>query len=494
MLHADLFRSGHWFRAKDTFRLLSIVVENVTETTITVRWTMSEGCQAQLEYGTSTSYGSTTTEETSFDYFEHVQTITGLDAGTSYHLRSKSTSAESVVVYSADQPVTTSGGVVVSTKGPRVAPAVPTGSTVYTISAGIASDGTGDVGAAITSWLNGLPAGSTAVFTSTDTEGDQWGVDAPVATFRLATSGIDINVDDLTLWGYGCKLLIETPGTSYSHAGIYWDFTGQGQKQVTVRGFQFEGQNNNAATTTAHDVGRQYGSGISSAGDMNVTVYDCWMHNTWSDGIYVVGWGDTDHAPWGYDLAYNLIEDTGRYGITLNQNDSGTAWIHHNIIRDTALNLMGGEDQRLGTEEAVNILVEDNDLGTFMWHDTSGWLPHGIGWNYDWWDPLPNIGDCGPITIQNNTWTGGCAEAMFNRHTIHTNYISQETKSGQAYHDITVTGNDWTGVPTAQRTVAKWAAVHYTTNVTLTDNTNLGTMATQYETTGSTGVTVSGNT
>lgn len=496
MLRSDIFRSGRWHRTKDSFRTLSVAAENITDASFNVRWRMSAVCQGQVEYGTSTAYGGTTTLEPSYTYSEHLQTVSGLTEGTLYHYRTKSTSIAGVTVYSEDQSATTTGAVPTATRGPRAAPAVPTGANVYTISGSIASDGTGDVGAAISTWLSGLPSGSIAVFTSTDTEGYIHGTDTPVATFRLATTGINVKAG-VTLWGYGCKIDDQLAGTTWSHAAFRLYPSGT----ADIRGFEVAGVNFNAATVTAHDVARQNGHAVALAGSsgavISANVYDCWFHHIWSDGIFVAGWADTDASPAGFDFGYNRIEDTGRYGIVINQNDSGTAWVHHNIIEDTALNLIGGEDQRLGTDECINVLIEENDLGTFMWHDTSSWLPHGIAFLYDYWPPLPNMADVGPVTIQNNTWTGGCATAMFTRHGSNTNYISQRDVSASylgTYHDWTVTGNDWTGVPTAQRTVAYWARVHNTSTVTMTGNTNLGTMAGRYSTTGSSGVTVSGNT
>ena len=106
---------------------------------------------------------------------------------------------------------------------------------------------------------------------------------------------------------------------------------------------------------------------------------------------------------------------TGRYCIVINQNDSGNAWIHHNIFRNSGLSLVGGEDQRLGTERMVNLIMEENDLGTFNWHDTDQWLPMGINWIYSYWPPLPNVAEVGPVTIRNNTWTAGVAPATFAR-------------------------------------------------------------------------------
>jgi hypothetical protein len=83
---------------------------------------------------------------------------------------------------------------------------------------------------------------------------------------------------------------------------------------------------------------------------------------------------------------------------------------------------------------------------------------------------------------------------MFQRHKEATNYISQETKiSVSDYHDIVVENNDWSEIPQDQRAVAHWASAHNTRNVTLRNNYNLGNMVNRYDTTGSTGIIVSGN-
>jgi hypothetical protein len=370
---------------------------------------------------------------------------------------------------------------------------VPTGANVHIIPSSIASDGSRDVGPAISAWLDSLPRGSIAVFTNQDTRGFRLGVDRPVATYRLAP-GIIFSRPDLTLWGYGTKLHVAGDGgatNNHHYSAIrFWS-----NGKATIRGFEIAGDNTRAGTTTAHVANRQFAAGISIAGDNSVDVFDTWIHHTYGDGIFVAGWGDTDYAPYGYEWAYNLVELTGRYAFTANQNDSGTAWFHHNILRDTALYLIGGEDQRLGTERMVNVLIEENDLGTFSWHDTDQWLPRAVSWLYDYWAPLPNVAEVGPVTIRNNRFTGGAAPATFARWGSHVVLIDQKgvRVSPSDYHDWVVTNNDFSGVPANQRTVAYWARIHNTRNVTLSGNDNLGAMAGRYTTTGSSGVTVNGN-
>ena len=73
-----------------------------TATTLTITWTFDQHCQSYLDYGTTASYGSETTHETSFDYSTHTQTISGLTEGTTYHFRVRGTNVASQTVTGSD--------------------------------------------------------------------------------------------------------------------------------------------------------------------------------------------------------------------------------------------------------------------------------------------------------------------------------------------------------------------------------------------------------
>ena len=78
---------------------------NVTTTTADITWHVSEPATGQTEYGTTTSYGSFSTRESSFDYQDHIQAINGLKAGTVYHFRVTSTDQDGNTSVSADRDV-----------------------------------------------------------------------------------------------------------------------------------------------------------------------------------------------------------------------------------------------------------------------------------------------------------------------------------------------------------------------------------------------------
>ena len=65
----------------------TVTATNITSTGATIKWNLSEYATGQVEYGTTTSYGSFTNKETSFNYNYHIQSITGLNPGTTYHYR-----------------------------------------------------------------------------------------------------------------------------------------------------------------------------------------------------------------------------------------------------------------------------------------------------------------------------------------------------------------------------------------------------------------------
>jgi hypothetical protein len=81
--------------------------QSITETSAVITWTLTTGATGQVFYGTTTAYGSSTTAETSTTYSTHVQTITGLTAGVTYHAKVVSTNASGYTVESGDFTFTT---------------------------------------------------------------------------------------------------------------------------------------------------------------------------------------------------------------------------------------------------------------------------------------------------------------------------------------------------------------------------------------------------
>jgi hypothetical protein len=78
----------------------------LTSTGATITWTTNEPADTQVEYGTTTGYGSSTTLNTAM-VTSHSQALSGLTVGTLYHYRVKSRDAAGNLAISGDYTFTT---------------------------------------------------------------------------------------------------------------------------------------------------------------------------------------------------------------------------------------------------------------------------------------------------------------------------------------------------------------------------------------------------
>lgn len=79
----------------------SVSSSGVSGNAATIRWSTNEAANSQVQYGTSTSYGSTSALDPSLTT-SHTQTLSGLAAGTIYHYRVTSKDAATNLVTSSD--------------------------------------------------------------------------------------------------------------------------------------------------------------------------------------------------------------------------------------------------------------------------------------------------------------------------------------------------------------------------------------------------------
>ena len=86
--------------------LSGVTTSNITSTSAAITWTTDEASTSQAEYGTTTSYGSSTTIDSTM-VTSHSVTINGLSAWTTYHFRVKSQDAAGNLATSSDYTFTT---------------------------------------------------------------------------------------------------------------------------------------------------------------------------------------------------------------------------------------------------------------------------------------------------------------------------------------------------------------------------------------------------
>jgi peroxiredoxin len=98
---------------------------NITDVGATIGWITDKAATSQLEYGTTSAYGSTTTLDQNLNT-SHSIALTGLKPSTTYHVKVKSKDATGNEVTSQDQTFTTRSAVSVAIEtGPEVGKRAP---------------------------------------------------------------------------------------------------------------------------------------------------------------------------------------------------------------------------------------------------------------------------------------------------------------------------------------------------------------------------------
>jgi len=92
--------------------IISNVLANVNQTTVTISWSLNEAATGQVEYGTSINYGSFSVLEQRLIFTSHNQEISGLLPGTLYNFRVISKNAANQTTVSGNFTFTTPGGTV----------------------------------------------------------------------------------------------------------------------------------------------------------------------------------------------------------------------------------------------------------------------------------------------------------------------------------------------------------------------------------------------
>src|SRR5258708_37538166 len=84
----------------------NVVAGSITSSGATITWSTDQASSSQVEYGTTTAYGSMTTVDPTL-VTSHSQALTGLLAATVYHYRVRSTNASGAQGISGDFTFTT---------------------------------------------------------------------------------------------------------------------------------------------------------------------------------------------------------------------------------------------------------------------------------------------------------------------------------------------------------------------------------------------------
>ncbi|MEK7514769.1 MAG: Ig-like domain-containing protein [Patescibacteria group bacterium] len=188
----------------------NVQATSITTTGVTITWTTDENATSNVEYGTTSSYGSSSAVDITANATSHSVAISGLASGTEYHFRVTSADALTNSVTSTDNTFTTVA--VADTTAPAV-PVFTTGvattdADTYTLAGTVTNDG----GARTVQLYNGatlvgstvVPAGQTSwslitaltqntanVFSATasDVAGNTSGASSTITITEAATIG-----------------------------------------------------------------------------------------------------------------------------------------------------------------------------------------------------------------------------------------------------------------------------------------------------------------
>src|SRR4029077_14220700 len=81
--------------------ILNVAAANTTPTRVSINWQTNAAANSQVEYGTTTSYGSMTTLDSTM-VTSHQLTVSNLKPATAYHCRVHSTDAQNNSAVSSD--------------------------------------------------------------------------------------------------------------------------------------------------------------------------------------------------------------------------------------------------------------------------------------------------------------------------------------------------------------------------------------------------------
>jgi hypothetical protein len=169
--------SDQTFHTLDTTppQITSVTATNITATTATINWSTNEAADRQVEYGTTTAYGSTTTLDPAL-VTSHGVPIAGLTENTTYHYRVKSKDASGNLATSSDQTFHT-----LDTTPPQITSVTATNITATT---------------AMINWSTNEAADSQVEYGTTTAYGSTTTLDAALVTSHgVAIAGLTENTN-----------------------------------------------------------------------------------------------------------------------------------------------------------------------------------------------------------------------------------------------------------------------------------------------------------
>jgi hypothetical protein len=381
--------------------ITSIEASNVTRTTADITWSLDQAATGQVEYGTTRSYGSRSAKETSFDYSTHVQRLSDLRPGTTYHYRVRSEDRSGRKTVSSDRTFTTQStpadpitptptptprpaDPVTPTATPTPRPAdpvtpaptpsprptasptprptatptprptatptprptatpAPADTTGQLVPSSIDRTGGSDVAAALNSFIRSVPNGSTIRFRP--------------GTYRIDTAivldgrrNLVFDGDGATLQGDGCS-----PGDSMFLLG-----RSSANSGITIRDFTLRGNNPNGGTSSAFRSGCEHQMGVAIYGSSDVVITDVAISRVYGECVYVA----EGSGGWSSDITFrdSSCSSTGRSGLAV---VAGTRVTVANVAFDKIGMYVLNIEPNSASGGGTYVTFRDNNIGTY---------------------------------------------------------------------------------------------------------------------------------
>jgi hypothetical protein len=296
------------------------------------------------------------------------------------------------------------------TANPTATAKPPTGGSIA-VPASIDATGSKDVSAALKTFVNSVPDGSTISFKGS-------------AVYRLDTALQFSRHHHLTLEGNGATLKAGG-GSSEVNSLIWVGSYGGANTDITIRDFNLVG---NSSTAGVYQGGREGAHGILVEGSSNVEVSGVTVSGVWGDCFYIGGWADT------ISFHDSTCKSNGRNGVTIT---SGRNVGIQRVAFDKSGYVTLDVEPNHSSEGATNIKFVDNTAGT---------------WGDSFFSALGASGSAiNGVTVSRNTVTGKSMLVHVNlttrrKNIVVTDNISRVAAAGPvlrfAHVDgLTVTGN-----------------------------------------------------
>jgi hypothetical protein len=207
---------------------------NLTSSGAVIQWTTNEAATSQVEYGTTTAYGQTTTVDASL-VTSHAVSLSGLVAGTTYHYRVRSADPAANAAASADFAFATAAAA--DTTPPAISAIAATNITAS--------------GATI-NWTTSEPSTSQVDYGSTSAYGQSTAFNSALVTAHSVTlSGLSAS----TAYHFRVR---SRDATGNSASSSDWTLTTSAQGSTTASALAAYGFNEALGSTTADASGHGF--------------------------------------------------------------------------------------------------------------------------------------------------------------------------------------------------------------------------------------------